>query len=136
MRSPSCSRLENGIFHLIITQPIRSNISGHITLRAASSARPSPIFIAAAPPPSRRRVYYRHSPPPPHIGPDESTLPDGGGEGREEQRCGGRARNKSIHVWGIQTRPYAAHSAHFVLKIFHLFHLHTGEPFLITPKGQ
>ena len=37
---------------------------------------------------------------------------------------------------GIQTRPFANDSAHFVLKLFHLFHLHTGEPFLITPEGQ
>ena len=39
-------------------------------------------------------------------------------------------------AWGIQTGPFAAHSAPFVQKIFHLFHLHTGEPILITPEGQ
>ena len=38
-------------------------------------------------------------------------------------------------AWGIQTGPFAAHSAPFVLKLFHLFHLHTGEPILITPEG-
>ena len=45
-------------------------------------------------------------------------------------------RQMNFNAWGIQTRPLAAHTAHFVLKIFHLFHLHTGEPFLITPEGQ
>ena len=39
-------------------------------------------------------------------------------------------------AWGIQTGPFAAHSAHFVLEIFQLFHFHTGEPILITPEGQ
>ena len=37
---------------------------------------------------------------------------------------------------GIQTGPFALHSAHFVQNIFHLFDFHTGEPFLITPEGQ
>ena len=37
---------------------------------------------------------------------------------------------------GIQTGPCAAHSAHFVLKLFHLFDFYTGEPFFITPEGQ
>ena len=35
---------------------------------------------------------------------------------------------------GIQTGPFAVHLAHFVLKLFHLFQLHTGESFLITPE--
>ena len=39
------------------------------------------------------------------------------------------------NAWGIQTGPFAVHLAHFVLKIFHLFHFHTGEPFLITPDS-
>ena len=38
-------------------------------------------------------------------------------------------------AWGIQTGPFAAHSAHFVLECFHLFHFHTGELLLITPEG-
>ena len=41
-----------------------------------------------------------------------------------------------INGWGIQTGPFAADSAHLILKIFHLFHFLTGEPFLITPEGQ
>ena len=39
-----------------------------------------------------------------------------------------------FNAWGIQASPFAAHWTHFVPKIFHLFHLHTGEPFLITPE--
>ena len=42
----------------------------------------------------------------------------------------------NINPWDIQTEPFAAHSAPFVLKCFKLFHLHTGELFLITPEGQ
>ena len=41
-----------------------------------------------------------------------------------------------FNAWGIQTGPFAAYSAHFVLKLFLIFHFHTGEPFLITPEGQ
>ena len=41
-----------------------------------------------------------------------------------------------IDALGIQTGPVAAHSAHFVLKNFHLFHFHTAEPILITPEEQ
>ena len=39
------------------------------------------------------------------------------------------------HYWGIQTGPFAALEATFVLKNFTLFHFHTGEPILITPEG-
>ena len=39
-------------------------------------------------------------------------------------------------AWGIRAGPFAAHSAPFVLKLSHLFHFHTGEPFLITPEVQ
>ena len=45
-------------------------------------------------------------------------------------------RQMESNAWGIQTGPLASHSVPFVLKIFLLFHLHTGEPFLITPEGQ
>ena len=41
-----------------------------------------------------------------------------------------------FNAWGIQTGPFTFHLAQFVMKIFHLFHLYTGEPFLITPEGQ
>ena len=41
-----------------------------------------------------------------------------------------------FNALGIQTAPFAVHSAHFVLKIFQLFHFHTAEPFLITPEDQ
>ena len=36
----------------------------------------------------------------------------------------------------IQTGPFAACWAPFILIIFQLFHFHTGEPILITPDGQ
>ena len=39
-------------------------------------------------------------------------------------------------AWGIQTGQFAATGAPFVLEIFTLFHLHTGEPILISPEGQ
>ena len=39
-----------------------------------------------------------------------------------------------FNAWGIQTGPFAAHSVPFIMKHFHLFHFHTGEPFLITPE--
>ena len=45
-------------------------------------------------------------------------------------------QNPDFDAWGIQTGPFAVHSAHFVLKLFCLFHFHTGEPFLITPEDQ
>ena len=46
-----------------------------------------------------------------------------------------RVRHRIFSAWGIQTGPFAALEAHFVLKIVHLFHFHTGEPILITPEG-
>ena len=36
----------------------------------------------------------------------------------------------------IQTGPFASLYAAFVMKIFRLFHFHTGRPILITPEGQ
>ena len=45
-------------------------------------------------------------------------------------------RQRVFSAWGIQTGPFAIFEAHFVLKIFQLFHLHYGEPILITPEGQ
>ena len=45
-------------------------------------------------------------------------------------------RQKVFSAWSIQAGPFAAHSAPFVLKLSHLFHFHTGVPFLITPEGQ
>ena len=41
-----------------------------------------------------------------------------------------------IDALGIQTGPVAALSAHFVLKIVHLFPFYTGRQILITPEGQ
>ena len=35
-----------------------------------------------------------------------------------------------------QTGPFAAPQAHFGLKIFQLFHFHTGEPFLIPQRAN
>ena len=35
-----------------------------------------------------------------------------------------------LSAWGIHTGPFASHSIPFVMKIFHLFRLHTGSPFL------
>ena len=40
-----------------------------------------------------------------------------------------------FNALGIQTVPFAVHSAHFVLKISQLFHFHTGEPFLFTTNN-
>ena len=45
-------------------------------------------------------------------------------------------RQMDFNAWGIQTGPFAAHSAYLIMNFFHLFHFHTGEPFLITPEGQ
>ena len=45
-------------------------------------------------------------------------------------------RQRSFSAWGIQTWPFAAHSVHFVMKLLHLFHFHTGRPILITQEGQ
>ena len=36
----------------------------------------------------------------------------------------------------IQTGPFAPLWAYLVVTNFQLFHLHTGEPILITPEGQ
>ena len=45
-------------------------------------------------------------------------------------------RQMVFSAWDIQTGPFAVLSAHFILRLFHVFHFHTGEPFLITPEGQ
>ena len=45
-------------------------------------------------------------------------------------------RQRGLGAWGIQTGPFAALCTSHILKLFHLFHLHTGRPFLITPEGQ
>ena len=45
-------------------------------------------------------------------------------------------RQRVFSALGIQTGPFAATGAPFVLEIFTTFHLHTGEPILITPEGQ
>ena len=45
-------------------------------------------------------------------------------------------RQRGFSAWGIQTGPFAAHEATFVLEIFQLFHFYTGRPILITPEGQ
>ena len=39
-------------------------------------------------------------------------------------------RQGVFSAWGLQTGPFAALWAHFVLKCFQLFHFHTGEPIL------
>ena len=44
-------------------------------------------------------------------------------------------RQKGFSAWAIQNGPFAALWGHFVLKIFQLFHFHTGRPILITPEG-
>ena len=44
-------------------------------------------------------------------------------------------RQRSFSAWGLQTGPFAALEAHFVLKFFQLLHFHSGEPILITPEG-
>ena len=45
-------------------------------------------------------------------------------------------RQRVFSALGIQTGPFAASGAHFVLVIFIPFFLHTGEPILITQEGQ
>ena len=45
-------------------------------------------------------------------------------------------RQMDFHAWGIQTGPFVAHSAHFVLKISHHFHFHTGEHFLLPQRAN
>ena len=47
-----------------------------------------------------------------------------------------RMRQGVFSAWGIQTRPFAALCTSHILKLYHLFHLHTGRPILITPEGQ
>ena len=42
----------------------------------------------------------------------------------------------NLNAWGTQTRPVAAHSAHFVMKIFHLLHLHNGGHFLLPQRAN
>ena len=44
-------------------------------------------------------------------------------------------KQMDFNALGIQTLSFAVHLAHFVLKFSQLFHLHTGEPVLITPEG-
>ena len=43
-------------------------------------------------------------------------------------------RQRGLSTLGIQTGPFAAIWAHFILKDFQLFHFHTGKPILITPE--
>ena len=45
-------------------------------------------------------------------------------------------RQRGFSAWGIQTGPLASLCTSHNLKLFHLFHLHTGRPILITPEGQ
>ena len=45
-------------------------------------------------------------------------------------------RQRVFSALGIQTEPFAATGTPFVLKNLQLFHIHTGEPILITPEGQ
>ena len=40
-----------------------------------------------------------------------------------------------IRAQGIQSGPFGVLLAQFVLEMFHLSHLYSGRPFLITPKG-
>ena len=47
-----------------------------------------------------------------------------------------RMRQGVFSAWDIQTGPFAALCTYHILKLYHLFHLHTGEPILITPEGQ
>ena len=47
-----------------------------------------------------------------------------------------RMRQGIFSAWGIQTRPFSALCTSHILKLYHLFHLHTGRPILITPEGQ
>ena len=43
---------------------------------------------------------------------------------------------KGFSAWDIQTGPFAALQANFVLKFYQLFNFHTGEPILITPERE
>ena len=43
----------------------------------------------------------------------------------------------NFDAWVIQTIPFAVLSAHFVVKIFHLFlHFHTGSHFLLPQRAN
>ena len=64
----------------------------------------------------------------------KSEFPDYNGK-REFIQLHKRMRQLVLGAWGIQTGPFAALSAHFVLEFFQLFHFHTGKPILITPEG-
>ena len=41
---------------------------------------------------------------------------------------------RDFNAWAIKTGAFAAYSVPLILKNFHFFHFHTGEPFLITPE--
>ena len=43
-------------------------------------------------------------------------------------------RQRGLSTWGIQTGPFAALLAHFVLKDLQLFHFHTGRPISYYPR--
>ena len=45
-------------------------------------------------------------------------------------------RQKGFGAWGIQSRPFAVHSALFVKKFFHALCFHTRRPILISWEGQ
>ena len=57
-------------------------------------------------------------------------------EKREFSQLQNWIRERGFSALGIQTGPFAALSAHFVQKDFHLLDFHTGRPILITPEGQ
>ena len=43
-------------------------------------------------------------------------------------------RQRGLGAWGIQTGPFAALCTSHILKLFHLFHLHTGEANSYYPR--
>ena len=45
-------------------------------------------------------------------------------------------RQRGFSAWDIQTGPFAALCTSHILKLFQLFHLHTGRPILVTREGQ
>ena len=47
-----------------------------------------------------------------------------------------RMRQGVFSAWGIQTGPFAALCTSHILKLYHLFHLHTGRPIPITPEDK
>ena len=55
-------------------------------------------------------------------------------EKREISQSQNKMRQRGSCAWGIQTGPFAAHSATFVFKFLQLFHFHTGRPILIHPE--